>query len=108
MAGKNINGAIDIYVTKELFNTLISVLTVYIIADENNRYSQSAMKLKKKIMNYGREFEYENNPNVAIHFFPDEAALLIKMFIIYSNALEEPSEDFFELFHKNKIERKKI
>lgn len=103
MAEEKRKGDIEVYLTNELFNSLISILTIYIQADSENRYSQYAMKLKNKIMKYGREYLHDGVPNVIIKFFPEEAALLIKLMIMYANAIEEPSEDYFSLFHNNKL-----
>ncbi len=108
MSEKKPAGEVKVYFTQELFNSVISVLSDYVKADEHNQLSQYALKLKKKIMNYGREFIQDNEINIAVCFYPEEAALLIKLFTIYNNAIEEPSENFFEIFHKNKMENIKI
>lgn len=107
MAEKKESGPVEVFLTRDLFNSLVSVLSAYIQADENNRFSQYAIRLKKKIMNYGREFVHDNQPNVVIYFYPEEAALLIKLFVMYNNAIEDPSQDFFKIFHNNKLENKK-
>ena len=92
---KNKTGNVELYISKELFNSLVSVLTSFIEAGEANKYGVYAAKLKNKIMKYSRSFIHNETENAAIYFYEDEAAMLIKLFAIYISATEDPSEDYF-------------
>ncbi|MDE7093853.1 MAG: hypothetical protein K2O52_02960 [Oscillospiraceae bacterium] len=43
---KNEHGKVKIFMTKEICNSLISVLNSYIVADETNKYNIYAKKFK--------------------------------------------------------------
>ncbi|MCM1508101.1 MAG: hypothetical protein NC177_13360 [Ruminococcus flavefaciens] len=79
-------GAVEVFITTDLCNSLISALDSFIVADSGNKYAVYAQKIKNKILKHGRIFLNSNEENVAIYFYENEAALLIKMFAIYVNA----------------------
>ncbi len=93
---------IDLYLSHELFNTVISMLSMFMLTSESNPYAIFAEKLYKKIMNYGRYFLNNGEENVAVHLYENESALLIKLFAIYVNAIETPNNDYFEEFKINR------
>ena len=79
-------GAVEVFVTADLCNSLIVALESFIVADSRNKYAVYAQKIKDKILKHGRCFMNGDEENVAIYFYENEAALLIKMFAIYINA----------------------
>ena len=88
-------GAVDMYIPRDIFNSLVSVLSAYIKADNSNVYSKHAERLKKKLLKYGRTFTHNGEENVAVHFYSNETTVIINLLAIYINSTEEPSEDFF-------------
>ena len=99
---KSRRGTVEVFLTKELLNSLISALDSYIAADTTNKYSIYAKRLKNKILNHGRKFTYNEEEQVVIYFYENEAALLVKLFTIYINAIEEAPEDYFGEIGKTK------
>lgn len=95
-------GKVKIFLTKEICNSLISVLDSYVAADETNKYTGYAKKLKHTILTYGRKLEHNGKENVVVFLYEDESAILIKLFAIYINAIEETSEDYFGEIGKTK------
>ena len=99
---KSGRGTIEVFMTRDFLNSMISVLESYIAADATNKYSIYAKRLKNKILNYGRKFSHNDEEQVVIYFYENEAALLIKLFSIYVNAIEETPEDYFDKIGKTK------
>lgn len=92
---KGKRGAVEVFLQKDFFNSLISVLSVYVEVDASNRYSIYAQRLKRKILRYSRKFLHHHAEHAVTYFYEEEAALLIKLLTIYVNAMEENSEDYF-------------
>lgn len=105
MERKNKAGEIKVHMTIEQFNSFLSVLSAYEIADEENYLSQIAVRIRNKVMKYGREFEHDGVTYIAVCFYPEESAMLLKLFVIYNHAIEEPTENFYNIFHRNKLNR---
>ena len=99
---KSEHGKVKIFMTKEICNSLISVLDSYIVADATNKYSVYARKLKHIILTYGRGLKHNKEENVVVFLYEDESAVLIKLFAIYINAIEKTPEDYFEQIGKTK------
>lgn len=93
-------GTVELFLPREFFNSLVSVLTAYIDADSTNKYGVYAARLKRKILKHGRTFTHEGEENVAMYFFEQEAAMLIKLFAIYNSATAKSSADYFLLVGK--------
>lgn len=79
-------GAVEVFITADLCNSLIVALESFIVADSRNKYAVYVQRIKDKILNHGRCFMNGDEENVAIYFYENETALLIKMFAIYVNA----------------------
>lgn len=95
-------GAVEVFLTRDFFNSLVSVLSSFIQADAENKYGIYAARLKKKIMRYSRSFIHNEEENAVIYFYEDEAAMLIKLFSMYMNAIQQPIEDYFFQIGKKK------
>ena len=96
------SGSVEVFLTNDLFNSLVSVLDVFIKTDSESIYRKYAVKLKNKIMNYTRIYNQNNEEKAAIYFYEEEAAMLIKLFILYNNAIEKPTQNFFEIYKNSK------
>ncbi len=81
-------GSVEVFITTDLCDSLISALDSFIVADSRNKYAVYAQKIKDKILKYGRRFMNGDEENIAVYFYENEAALLIKLFAIYVNATE--------------------
>lgn len=92
---KQKRGAVEVFLTRVFFNSLVSVLSNFIKADGTNKYGIYAQLLKEKILRHGRKFTHNGEENVAVYFYDNEAAMLIKLFAIYINAIENPAADYF-------------
>lgn len=111
MKGKRKNskkGSIEVFISKDFCNSMISVLSSFIVADSSNKYSIYAQRLKEKILKHGRTFTNQGEENAAIYFYENEAAMLIKLFAIYVNATENTTEDYFFQIGKNQKKDYKI
>lgn len=101
---KSKRGAVEVFLTRGFFNSLVSVLSNFIKADETNKYAVYAQRLKKKILTYGRTFTHEGEETAVVYFYEDEAALLIKLMAIYLHATEDCRDDFFFQIGNGKID----
>lgn len=61
-------GAVEVFLTRDFFNSLVSVLSSFIQADAENKYGIYAARLKKKIMRYSRSFIHNEEENAVIYF----------------------------------------
>ena len=93
--GKHKRGAVELFLTREFFNSLVTVLDYYLQALPNNKFTSYAVKLKEKMMRHGRQFTHEGEPQIVIYFYENEAAMLIKLLVIYFSAIEPSAADFF-------------
>ena len=92
---KKKTGAVEVFLKKDNFNSLVSLLSSFIEAGEGNKYGVYAERLKNKIMKYSRCFVHNETENAAIYFYEDEAATLIKLCAIYISATEGAAEDYY-------------
>lgn len=99
---KGTRGSVEVFLQRDFFNSLVSVLSNFIRADETNKYGIYAQRLKDKILKHGRKFVHNDEENVVVYFYEDEAALLIKLFAIYINATGNSTEDYFLQVGKKK------
>ncbi len=90
-------GSIEVFLPKDIFNSLVSVLEAFVAADETNKYADYAKHLKNKVMRYGRKFTNHSEEKIVIYFYEAEAAMLIKLLAIYVNAVDTSGDDFYSL-----------
>ena len=93
--GKHKRGAVELFLTREFFNSLVTVLDYYDQVLPDNKFTSYAIKLKNKMMRHGRQFTHEGEPQIVIYFYENEAAMLIKLMAIYFSAVEPAAADFF-------------
>lgn len=99
---KHEKGAVEVFLSREFFDSLVTVLSSFIQADAENKYGIYAARLKNKIMKYSRSFTHQGEENAVIYFYAEEAGMLIKLLAIYSNAMQADTENYFSLIGKNK------
>lgn len=99
---KQKRGAVEVFLKRDFFNSLVSVLSNFIQADAENQYGIYATRLKKKVLRYSRSFIHNETENAVIYFYEDEAAMLIKLFSMYMNAMQQPTENYFCQLGKRK------
>ena len=104
---KTRRGAVEVFISRDFFDSLVSVLSNFIKADGTNKYGVFALHLKEKILRHGRKFIHNGDENVAVYFYENEAAMLIKLFAIYINATESSVDDYFSQVGKNRKEERK-
>lgn len=90
MKNNSKRGSVEVFITTDLCDSLMSVLDSFIVADSKNKYAVYAQKIKNKILKHGRRFMNGNEENIAIYFYENEASLLIKMFAIYADVTGTP------------------
>lgn len=93
---KKKTGKVEVFLPREFFNSIVSLLSDFIEADERSKYGVYASRLKEKIMTYSRYVIHNDTENAAIYFQEDEAATLIKLCALYFNATENTDKDFFQ------------
>lgn len=99
---KNHNSKVQIFLQRESFNALITVLTTYEKACGTNKYGAFASSLKETLLRDSRIVKNEGIDNVLIYLFNDEAAVLIKLTAIYFNTIGKPDNDYFSQIKKRK------
>lgn len=93
---------VKINLTRDTFNSLITTLSYYSSADKNNSYTLLAEKIIQTILRYGRPFIYNEEENVMVTLYENEATMLIKLLAIYCNAIEEKGKDYYSQLSKIK------
>ena len=95
-------GSIELILTREFFNSLVAVLDSFAVGDENNKYTSYAQRLRKKILRYSRKFSKRDTEQAITHYYEDEAAILIKLLIMYCYATGTMGADMFEMIGKER------
>ncbi|MBP3796716.1 MAG: hypothetical protein J6I46_02930 [Ruminococcus sp.] len=95
MAKKNA-GKVKVFLPREFFNSIVSLLSDFIEADEKSKYGKYANELKKTIMTHSKTIKHNETENAAIYLYEDEAATLIKLCALYFSATENTDKDFFQ------------
>jgi hypothetical protein len=94
----------DLYLHRELFNSLITALDYFIASESEvgeSVQSQHASRLKQKILTHGRAFDYNGDDNASIYLYGVEPAVIIKLLTIFINRGEiEPSKDYYSQLKK--------
>ena len=97
---KHEKGAVEVFLPKEFFNSLIGVLSCFVAADETNKYAFYAARLKEKMLRHSRRFTHKEEEFSVTYFYENEAALLIKLCAIYINSGETMQTDYFSELKK--------
>ena len=99
--GNQKRGAVEVFLTREFFNSLMTSLTAFEAVSAQNKYSGYALRIKNKIMRYSRRFTHDGEEQIVTYFYEDEAAMLIKLLAIYCHVIAKPSADFFSETGRN-------
>lgn len=97
---KHERGAVEVFLPREFFNSLIGVLSCFVAADETNKYAYYAARLKEKMLRHSRRSTHKEEEFSVTYFYEDEAALLIKLCAIYINSGETMQIDHFSELKK--------
>ena len=95
-------GSVKVILPREFFNSLIAVLNSFQTGDSSNKYFQYAQRLRKKILRYSRKFSKRDTEQAITHYYEDEAAILIKLLIMYCYATGTVGADMFEMIGKER------
>ena len=102
---KNKVGPVAVYLSKELLNGMLCCLDYLIACDESHgEWETHAQRLKDKILRHGRKFVSECVESVAIYFYENEAAILLKAFSLFIYCMEYPQKDYIGEFKMRKKE----
>ena len=104
--GKHKLGAVEVFMPREFFNSLVTALSAFETIGGQNKYSDYALRIKNKIMQHSRYFTYNGDPQLVTYFYVKEAAILIKLLAIYCNVIVKPSADFFSEACSNSHKKK--
>lgn len=89
-------GSVELILTREFYNSLAAILETFAVGDASNKYSVYARQLLQKIKRYSRRV-YERESQCAVtYFYEDEAAVLLKLLIMYAYAGGMEGADVFE------------
>lgn len=94
-------GSVKMILAKPFFNTVAKVVTEF--AEDDNRYKDFAIYLKKKFVKYSRVFYADNEENIIVHLYNNEAELLIKMLAIYVTAISNIETDLYSEIAKMQL-----
>lgn len=99
---KNKVGPVAVYMSKELLNGMLCCLDYLIAIDEQQgEWEKHAQRIKDKILKYGRRFANNSEDCVAICFYENEAAVLIKAFSLYVILTRNPTKDYYEVMQRS-------
>lgn len=90
-------GAIEVFLSPEEVNALLSALNAIAVADPENRTARHAERLKQKILKHGRRFTDKGTESSVTYFYIEEAATMIHLFSFYTIVTQKPEmvTDFF-------------
>ena len=88
-------GTVEVALTREDFNSLVSFLDLFLQAGAENAYARYAASLKKKMLRHSRCYTRKNERKAVTYFYEIEAALLIKLTAFYVNAVGIRGEDHY-------------
>ena len=88
-------GSVEVSMTREDFNSLVTMLDEFQEAGHKNKYAQYASNLKEKMLRHSRRYTHKNENKTVTYFYEVEAALMIKLVAFYMNAIGIGSEDYY-------------
>ena len=88
-------GSVEVSMTREDFNSLVTMLDEFQEAGHKNKYAQYASNLKEKMLRHSRRYTHKNENKTVTYFYEVEAALMIKLVAFYMNAIGISSEDYY-------------
>lgn len=100
MKKNNESKEIRIFLQKEFFNSIITVLSTFEKADTTNKYGTYASSLKETMIRDSRIIKKDRIENALVCLYEDEAAVLIKLTAIYFNAIGNSDDDYFSQIKK--------
>ena len=101
---KKDRSAVEVTLPRRYADALLYALDLFEKADQDNKLTEYALKLKRKILRYGFAFHHKGEDKAKIYFFQEETATLIKVLIFYIIILLDPKEDYYSLIGKKRKE----
>lgn len=93
--GKGKVGAVEVSMTREDFNSLVTLLDLFQQAGSENKYAKYAAALKEKMLRHSRRYTHKNENKTVTYFYEVEAALMIKLTAFYLNAIGIGNQDYY-------------
>lgn len=93
---KKEKGTVKLIVTREFFNSLVTVLQFFVNVDSKNIYGKYASQLIDTIMLYSRPYSTEVADYAVMYFYENEASVLLYLYTMYFNATEDSREDYYK------------
>ncbi len=94
-------GTVKMILSKPFFNAVAKVVTEF--AEDDNRYKDFAIYLRNKFIKHSRVFTADDEENIIVHLYNNEAELLIKMLAIYVTATSSIETDLYSEIAKTKL-----
>jgi hypothetical protein len=91
---KNKTGPVKVYIDRCSLNGMICCLDA-LIAASDGEWAGCASRLKEKVLKHGRTFQSNDIDSAVIHFYENEAAVLIKAFALYVFLIQNPEKDYY-------------
>ena len=98
---KNKIGPVQVFMDRNSMNAMLSCLD-YLLLVSDADWAKNAQRIKDKILTHGRKFQDQERDCVAIYFYENEAAVLIKAFSLLVFLNREPSSDYYSQIQHSK------
>ena len=98
---------LKLFLSKDAFNTFISMLNFYIASEAQagkTFYSQAAAKFMNQFINYGNFIQKKNEADdiFMIYLYEIEVMKIMRMYNKYISIHQSPGRDFFAEYKQNK------
>ena len=90
-----------VYLSANHANGLIAALDMIATADTGNQLSETAGRLKEKILRHGRTFHAQGEDSVSIYFFPSEVIPLIKILVLILSVQMPAEKNYYPMIGRN-------
>ena len=90
-----------VYLSANHANSLLAALDMIAAADAGNQLSDTAGRLKDKILRHGRIFHAQGEDSVSIYFFPSEVIPLIKILALILSVQMPAEKDYYPMIGRN-------
>ena len=101
MGKKMPENAMPVYLAASHANSLLAALDMIAAADAGNQLSETAGRLKEKILRHGRTFHAQGEDSVSIYFFPSEVIPLIKILALILSVQMPAEKDYYPMIGRN-------
>ena len=102
MGKKMPENAMPVYLSASHVNSLLAALDMIAAADAGNQLSETAGRLKEKILRHGRTFHAQGEDSVSIFFFPSEVIPLIKILVLILSVQMPAEKNYYPMIGRTK------